>query len=122
MYCKQKSIDNSGISVIKGEGVIKAPPAKLRELLSSVEQRGKWDTFFDSGKIVKQLKEVTTNCAREVFIIHTMDDCASFVTAFLISIIALIRIICTVVNCYMYVTLSYYCRMSLLFTIRRNHQ
>jgi len=58
----QKTIDDSGLSVIKGDGIVKTTPSKLRELLSSVEERGKWDVFFDSGELVKKLKDHKSQC------------------------------------------------------------
>jgi hypothetical protein len=48
---------SSGISLIKGEGVINAPAEKIAEFLSTLENRGKWDTFFDSGKIVLEVEK-----------------------------------------------------------------
>lgn len=51
----QKTIGETGIEVIRGQGAIKASVQDTFNLLKSIEQRGKWDTFFDSGKVVAEL-------------------------------------------------------------------
>jgi len=53
----QKSGGESGISIVKGEGVIKATPEQVKDLLYSVENRGKWDTFFEKGRIHQEIEK-----------------------------------------------------------------
>jgi len=60
----QKTVGETGIDVIRGHGQINASLKAVNGLLRSIEQRGKWDTFFDSGKIVSELVK------DEVAIVH----------------------------------------------------
>lgn len=53
----QKFLNNSDIGIIKGEGIIKEEPKKIKELLLNMEQRQKWDIFFDNGHIVKEIEK-----------------------------------------------------------------
>jgi hypothetical protein len=61
----QKSHE-SGNDFIKGEGIIKATPKAVKDLLSDINQRGKWDTFFDSGRVVQEIEP------GKVYILHSV--------------------------------------------------
>eukprot|EP01114_Cavostelium_apophysatum_P000656 TRINITY_DN1059_c0_g1_i1.p1 TRINITY_DN1059_c0_g1~~TRINITY_DN1059_c0_g1_i1.p1 ORF type:complete len:214 (-),score=54.86 TRINITY_DN1059_c0_g1_i1:50-691(-) len=52
----QKYKEGNPISLIRGRGIVKATPSAVRDLLWSLDQRGKWDVVFDSGKIVKEIE------------------------------------------------------------------
>jgi hypothetical protein len=41
----------------QGAGVIKAKPEAVVEICASLEQRPRWDTFFEGGKLLEVLEE-----------------------------------------------------------------
>lgn len=49
--------DTDAIAIIKGAGVIKAKPEAVVEICASLEQRPRWDTFFEGGKLLEVLEE-----------------------------------------------------------------
>eukprot|EP01118_Nematostelium_gracile_P010754 TRINITY_DN374_c0_g1_i1.p1 TRINITY_DN374_c0_g1~~TRINITY_DN374_c0_g1_i1.p1 ORF type:complete len:211 (+),score=46.02 TRINITY_DN374_c0_g1_i1:17-649(+) len=53
----QKQNEEDGGTLSKGEGVIKAPAEKVKDLLVDITQRPKWDLFFENGNIVKTLND-----------------------------------------------------------------
>uniref|UniRef100_A0A6B2LKP8 START domain-containing protein n=1 Tax=Arcella intermedia TaxID=1963864 RepID=A0A6B2LKP8_9EUKA len=48
----QKTAPDGSI-MLKGVGTIKAPAGKVLAVLEDIESRGKWDLFFDTGKMNK---------------------------------------------------------------------
>ncbi len=42
---------------MQGAGVIKAKPEAVVEICASLEQRPRWDTFFEGGKLLEVLEE-----------------------------------------------------------------
>lgn len=35
---------------------MKVPPKNVKDFLWAVDTRGKWDTFFESGKLVREIE------------------------------------------------------------------
>jgi len=83
----QKSIDESGIAVIKGDGIIKAPAVKVKELLFSgdVKKRAAWDTFFETGETVKEIEK------DKVVVIHYKTKSSMTVWSRDFSVVAAVR-------------------------------
>lgn len=48
----------SGPTMVVGFGEIKAPLEEVFACCNDLDKRGKWDTFFDTGRIVKEDAEV----------------------------------------------------------------
>jgi len=53
----QKAIDDSGLEAVKGTGTINASPKQVRDVVWSIDTRPKWDTFFDTGKVVRVFEQ-----------------------------------------------------------------
>lgn len=50
-------VDASGVAVVKGVGLVKAAPRQTMDFVFNIENRPKWDTFFDSGRLVKWIEQ-----------------------------------------------------------------
>lgn len=53
----QKTDPDSALSVLRGRGSIKSSAEAIADVLADITKRASWDVFFESGNMVKWIKE-----------------------------------------------------------------
>eukprot|EP01130_Rhizamoeba_saxonica_P013155 TRINITY_DN557_c0_g1_i1.p1 TRINITY_DN557_c0_g1~~TRINITY_DN557_c0_g1_i1.p1 ORF type:complete len:199 (-),score=28.37 TRINITY_DN557_c0_g1_i1:101-697(-) len=56
VFQKQDESESSFL-ILKGEGTVMGLPQDIVQVVQDLENRGKWDLFFEEGKVVQQVNE-----------------------------------------------------------------